>query len=78
MSFGENLERLDGLLKRLESEPMSLDEALDTFEQGVSLVRENRRILAQAEQRVTLLTREGEVLFENENGLDDPAGTSEN
>ena len=63
MAFGENLERLDEVLRRLESDPMPLDEALDAFEQGVSLVRESRRILEEAEQRVTLLTREGEIPF---------------
>lgn len=64
MSFGRNLDRLDEVLKRLESEPMSLDEALDVFEQGVSLVRENRELLMRAEQRVKILTREGEEPFE--------------
>ena len=29
MSFGDNLERLDEILRRLESEPMPLDEALE-------------------------------------------------
>ena len=64
MAFGENLQRLDEVLRRLESDPMSLDEALDAFEQGVSLVRENRRILEEAEQRVAILTREGTAPFE--------------
>ncbi|MDO4787005.1 MAG: exodeoxyribonuclease VII small subunit [Fretibacterium sp.] len=74
MSFGRNLERLDEVLKQLESEPISLDEALDVFEQGVSLVRENRELLMRAEQRVKILTREGEepydgtqIAGENEN-----------
>lgn len=48
MSFGDNLERLDEVLRRLESEPMPLDEALEVFERGVSLVRESRRILERA------------------------------
>ena len=64
MTFGENLQRLDEVLRRLESDPMSLDEALDAFEQGVSLVRENRRILEEAEQRVVILSREGMAPFE--------------
>ena len=57
MSFGDNLERLDEVLRRLESEPMPLDEAFEVFERGVSLVRESRRILERAEQKMTLLTR---------------------
>ena len=68
MSFGDNLERLDEILRRLESEPMPLDEALEVFERGVSLVRESRRILERAEQRVTLLARDGEESFEGSAG----------
>ena len=68
MSFGDNLERLDEILRRLESEPMPLDEALEVFERGVSLVRESQRILERAEQRVTLLTRAGEEPFEGAAG----------
>ena len=71
MSFGDNLERLDEILRRLESEPMPLDEALEVFERGVSLVRESQGILERAEQRVTLLTRAGEEPFEGAAGGDD-------
>ena len=65
MSFGDNLERLDEILRRLESEPMPLDE------RGVSLVRESQGILERAEQRVTLLTRAGEEPFEGAAGGED-------
>ena len=68
MSFGDNLERLDEVLRRLESEPMPLDEALEVFERGVSLVRESRRILERAEQRVAILARDGEEHFEDATG----------
>ena len=71
MSFGDNLERLDEILRRLESEPMPLDEALEVFERGVSLVRESRRILERAEQRVAILARDGEEPFEDAAGGED-------
>ena len=71
MSFAENLKHLDELLRRLESDPMSLDEALETFEQGIVLLRESRRILERAEQRVTLLTGDGEVPFEEREGAEE-------
>lgn len=65
MNFSENLEQLDAVLKQLEEGKLPLDEALKVFERGVSLVRESRDFLAQAEQKVTLLTRDGEeVPFE--------------
>ena len=57
-AFGEALERLDGILRRLESEPMPLDTALSVFEEGVALVRESEALLREAEQRVTFLAEE--------------------
>lgn len=62
MNFGENLEQLDVVLKQLEEGKLPLDEALKVFERGVALVRESRDFLARAEQKVTLLTREGEEI----------------
>lgn len=64
MNFSDNLERLDVVLRRLEGDPLSLDEALLAFEEGVGLVKESRAFLDKAEQRVTLLTQDGEVPFE--------------
>lgn len=65
MNFSANLEQLDAVLKQLEEGKLPLDEALKVFERGVALVRESRDFLAQAEQKVTLLTRDGEeVPFE--------------
>ena len=58
MSFDENLERLDRILKRLESEPMPLDTALGVFEEGVGLVRESETLLKEAEQKVSFLAGE--------------------
>ena len=64
MNFGENLERLDEILRRLEEEALPLDEALAVFERGVALLRESRAFLDEAEQKVTLLTEDGgEVPF---------------
>jgi exodeoxyribonuclease VII small subunit len=60
VNFGENLERLDGILKQLEEGRLSLDEALEVFEKGVLLIRESRDFLAEAEQKVTALLQSGE------------------
>ncbi len=58
MSFADNMERLDGILKRLDSEPMPLDEALKVFEDGVSLVRESEAMLKTAEQKIDILAED--------------------
>jgi exodeoxyribonuclease VII small subunit len=62
MNFGEKLENLDEILRQLEEGKLPLDEALSVFERGVALVREAREFLEKAEQKVTLLTREGEEI----------------
>ena len=72
MSFGKNLEQLDGILRRLESEPLSLDEAFDIFEKGVALVRETESMLRDTEQKVTLLSEEEG--FEEEPFIDEDDG----
>jgi exodeoxyribonuclease VII small subunit len=62
VGFDEKLEQLDEMLARLEEGKLSLDEALSTFERGVTLVKESRELLDKAEQRVTLLTKDGEEI----------------
>ncbi|MCR4818716.1 MAG: exodeoxyribonuclease VII small subunit [Fretibacterium sp.] len=64
MSFDENMKRLDGILKRLESEPMPLDAALGVFEEGVGLVRESETLLREAEQKVSFLAGEDDLELE--------------
>ena len=79
MSFDENLERLDGILKRLESEPMPLDTALGVFEEGIGLVRESETLLREAEQKVSFLAgeRENDLEFEEIEDEDKEGNKSE-
>jgi exodeoxyribonuclease VII small subunit len=62
MNFSEKLENLDEILRQLEEGNLPLDEALAVFERGIALVREARDFLEKAEQKVTLLTQEGEEI----------------
>lgn len=62
MNFGEKLGRLDEILKQLEEGKLPLDESLALFERGVGLVREAKEFLDEAEQKVTLLARDGEEI----------------
>ena len=50
--FGEQMERLEAIVRRLEAEDLSLDEALKLFEEGVERLRAAREQLAQAELKV--------------------------
>ncbi|MEM1112070.1 MAG: exodeoxyribonuclease VII small subunit [Pseudomonadota bacterium] len=55
------LEQLQALVTRMESGELSLEDTLDAFEQGVKLTRLAQAHLAEAEQKVQLLTeRDGE------------------
>ena len=60
MKFEETLRQLDDILRGLEDGDLALDDALDLFERGVGLVREAGIFLNEAEQKITLLTQDGE------------------
>jgi exodeoxyribonuclease VII small subunit len=53
--FEENLSELDTLVTQLESNQLSLEEALKAFEKGVKLSQECQSVLTQAEQKVQIL-----------------------
>lgn len=50
--FAQDLERLEQIVRRLESEDVDLDEALRLFEEGVERLRAARERLGAAELRV--------------------------
>ena len=51
-SFAQQLERLEAIVRRLESPDLDLDEALKLFEEGVEGVRAMRERLSSAEATV--------------------------
>ena len=52
MSFEEEFQQLETILKRMEAGELSLDESLADYERGVKALRLCREILDQAEQRI--------------------------
>jgi len=54
---------LEAVVARMEQGDMPLEDALQAFEEGVRLSRECQQLLKAAEQRVTLLTADGEEDF---------------
>ena len=50
--FSKQLERLEAIVRRLESEDLDLDEALKLFEEGIERLRVARQQLSQAELKV--------------------------
>lgn len=60
MNFSEKMNELDKILRNLEGDSVSLEEALAEFEKGIGLVRECRQYLEEAKQKITMLTDDGE------------------
>ncbi len=61
--FEEALERLEEIVKKMESGDMTLEESLESFEEGVKLSRFCAKKLDKAERRV-------EILLKNEDELE--------
>jgi len=55
--FSKQLERLEAIVRRLESEDLDLDEALKLFEEGVEALRAMRERLSSAEATVKEVLR---------------------
>lgn len=56
--FEDALRDLEGIVERLETGDLSLEEALVAFEEGVSLVRYLGDTLTAVEKRIEVLTRD--------------------
>jgi exodeoxyribonuclease VII small subunit len=58
--FERSLARLEEVVRRLESPQLSLDDAMQLFEEGVALSRECQRQLEEAEGRVEILLKKAD------------------
>ncbi|MFT4652215.1 MAG: exodeoxyribonuclease VII small subunit [Porticoccaceae bacterium] len=62
VDFEQQLKSLEALVASLESGELSLEDSLKSFEQGIKVARECQQALKNAEQKVELLTRQGDEL----------------
>lgn len=60
LSFEASMNELEDLVAALENGDLSLEESLSTFEKGVRLTKACQQHLAQAEQKINVLTASGE------------------
>ena len=67
------LGRLDEVVRELEAGELPLEQALARFEEGIELVRDGERLLANVEQRIEMLLASGETVefAEGEDYADD-------
>lgn len=54
--FEKALDELEKLVGKMESGKLSLEDSLQNFEQGISLVKQCQQALTEAEQKVKILT----------------------
>ncbi|MCL5036562.1 MAG: exodeoxyribonuclease VII small subunit [Chloroflexi bacterium] len=78
LSFQEALEKLQSVIKRLESEDLPLEEAVRQYEEGVGLARRLAAVLKKAEEKVVQLSRgrDGELDLVEFVGMGDNSGVS--
>ena len=59
MKFEDNLKKLEGLVGKMESGEMNLDEMIKAFEEGRKLVTECQKDLDSIRQRIEKVTKDG-------------------
>lgn len=72
--FEKALEKLEGIVRKMEEGNMSLEESLKAFEEGIKLSRFCADKLDEAERKVKVLLREGDVLQVKPFGEKDEGG----
>lgn len=60
INFEASLEELEALVERMEQGELSLEQSLKDFERGVALTRTCQQALREAEQKVQILSGNGE------------------
>lgn len=53
------MQELEGIVARLESDDLSLEEAIDAYQRGVAIAKEGHDRLAEAERKIEEVTRTG-------------------
>ncbi len=57
-TYETKLEKLKEIISRIEDGNTSLDESMRLYEQGAALVRQCETLLAEAELKITTLSRD--------------------
>ena len=55
MSFEEKIKELEKIANELEKDDLSLDDSVKKFEEGMSISKECKEILDNAERKITIL-----------------------
>lgn len=63
VNFEDAMVELEALVTKIEAGNLSLEDSLNEFEKGIKLSKICQKALTEAEQRVKILTDEGEQDF---------------
>jgi exodeoxyribonuclease VII small subunit len=63
-TFEQQLESLESIVENLEKGELPLEDSLAEFEKGVKLTRDCQKLLDRAQQKVAILSQDGENLTE--------------
>ena len=67
MKFEEAMKELEETIKKLENTDTTLDDAMDLFEKGITLTKTCRKLLSEAQLKVTKIVGNSEEDFVTEN-----------
>ena len=59
-NFEESMEKLEKIVKSLESENQSLEKSIDLFEKGLSISKELKTNLDKAEKKIEILSKDAD------------------
>ena len=65
-TFEEQIVELENIIDEMESEDGSLEDALKNFEKGIRLTKSCHKLLQSAEQKVKMLSKEGNEFKESD------------
>ena len=64
-SYEENIAQIDEILKKLESEELSLDDSISEYEKAIKLIKDSEKLLEAGEGKVMkVLEKNGKVEME--------------
>jgi exodeoxyribonuclease VII small subunit len=58
LSFEETIRQLTAIVGKIEGGQISLEESIEQYEKGMTLIKHCREILAKAEKRIEKISRE--------------------
>ena len=60
MTFESGMEKLESIVRAMESGDMPLEESFQAYEEGMKIAKELKNILKAGDERIRVLTESGE------------------